>query len=369
MGTREISDANAKRLSISETVSEKSKPMSNNGKKTMLPSETQPHLAPSTSVRTLAQSPPFMKTNTETPSSHDKPGDKVSSSPTFSIPHSNMSSPLSLPISTTATLAPMPLGNFLSSSKAIADVNKTTTLRSPSSIYSGSLSFKAPNTVVSRSILSPTIALKPVTYDTELNLLTADIAQRQIISTTQAPPAQPGRGTSEITLKQEAVEPSSTANDSAGLSFGSQPSFNISTVASELTLRAKKEQQCDSDFLLPTPLSFTGSSLFRPASFSFQHPQPSEPSQPVNLGFFGGFTSGSTSQAQASSAFGQPAQIGQGQQALGSVLGSFGQSRQIGFGLPGAAGGFAGVASGVGGFAGAASGGFAAAGSYTFFFL
>ncbi|KAK6919871.1 hypothetical protein RJ641_015775 [Dillenia turbinata] len=510
IGTREISNANAKRSSISETASENSISISINGEKTMLLSETQPHLAPSASVRTLAQSPPLMKINTETPSSHGKasqldtatsniqlsdkvslspafsaphsnssplltatrktqPGDKVSSSPTFSIPHSNISSPLtsaslpSLPTPTTATLAPIPFGNFLNSSKATADVNKTSTLPSSSSISSGSLSFKAPHTVVSQS--SP-ITSEPVNYDKEPSLET------QIISTTQAPPAQPGPATSGIMLKQEAVEPS-TANVSAGLSFGSQPSFNISMVASGMTSSTKQEQQHAASILLPTPLSFTGSAvssdpaptqedsmeeeapetnctpdlglgslsgfgigsapsitapksnpfggpfinaantasssftmtvptgqLFRPASFSFQPPQSSQTPQQVNLGFSGGFTSGSNSQAQASSGFGQPAQIGQGQQALGSVLGSFGQSRQIGFGLPGAgfssgssfssggftgtqsnasgfanvsstgsafaslasAGGFAGSASGVGGFAGAASGGFSAAG-------
>ncbi|KAL6576648.1 hypothetical protein OROMI_010924 [Orobanche minor] len=110
--------------------------------------------------------------------------------------------------------------------------------------------------------------------------------------------------------------------------------------------------------------------LFRPASFNFQPPQPL---QPATVNFSGGFNSG---QVSAVSGFGQPSNIGAGQQALGSVLGSFGQSRQLGGGLPGnnitpASGfgsGFRGISPGGfgGGFASAATaGGFAslAAGS------
>ncbi|KAF9686533.1 hypothetical protein SADUNF_Sadunf03G0168500 [Salix dunnii] len=124
--------------------------------------------------------------------------------------------------------------------------------------------------------------------------------------------------------------------------------------------------------------------LFRPASFNFQSPQPSQPSPPTNMGAFAsGFGTGAVAQAPAQSQFGQPAHIGPGQQALGSVLGTFGQSRQFGTGLPGSgfastsgfggglatssstggfasaatAGGFAGVASTGGGFAALASSG------------
>ncbi|KAL1156495.1 hypothetical protein V6Z11_A08G096000 [Gossypium hirsutum] len=124
--------------------------------------------------------------------------------------------------------------------------------------------------------------------------------------------------------------------------------------------------------------------LFRPASFSFQSPQPSQSAQPASFGTFsGGFASGAPGQAPAQCAFGQPAQLGAGQQALGSVLGAFGQSRQLGTALPGSSfasgsgfgggfaspqsaagfsnaatgGGFAGLASGGGGFSGVASGG------------
>ncbi|XP_022945173.1 nuclear pore complex protein NUP214 isoform X1 [Cucurbita moschata] len=108
--------------------------------------------------------------------------------------------------------------------------------------------------------------------------------------------------------------------------------------------------------------------LFRPASFSFQSPLASQAaSQPTNaVAFSGSFGSGMATQAPAQGGFGQPAQIGVGQQALGTVLGSFGQSRQLGPSLPGTAsgspggfngGGFTSVKPVGGGFAGVGSGG------------
>uniref|UniRef100_A0A7N0THU9 Nuclear pore complex protein NUP214 n=1 Tax=Kalanchoe fedtschenkoi TaxID=63787 RepID=A0A7N0THU9_KALFE len=139
----------------------------------------------------------------------------------------------------------------------------------------------------------------------------------------------------------------------------------------------------------PFSLSSSGGELFRPASFSFSPPQSQPtPSQPATNSFFGGFGSATkpvgfqpeANQAPSVGGFGQPAQVGQGQQALGSVLGSFGQSRQIGIGQPAnsfapasgfgsgftgsqSAGGFANAASKPGGFAALASnsGGFAGA--------
>ncbi|KAL5563783.1 hypothetical protein UlMin_033530 [Ulmus minor] len=121
--------------------------------------------------------------------------------------------------------------------------------------------------------------------------------------------------------------------------------------------------------------------LFKPASFNFQPQQ--QPSQPPTSSLFSGGFGNPTIPQAPTSGFGQPTQIGQGQQALGSVLGAFGQSRQIGTGLPGsgfgspngfgsgfagansasgfsnavAGGGFATVASTGGGFANLASGG------------
>ncbi|MCL7022947.1 hypothetical protein MKW94_015008 [Papaver nudicaule] len=135
---------------------------------------------------------------------------------------------------------------------------------------------------------------------------------------------------------------------------------------------------CSSTFTLTQP---TGQ-MFRPASFSFNTSQPAQPTNPTP--FSGGaFATGTSVPQPAPSGFGQLAQVGPGQQALGSVLGSFGQSRQIGTGLPGnnfanaapggggasfgaptggfantaIGGGFAGAASAVSGFAAAASGG------------
>lgn len=112
----------------------------------------------------------------------------------------------------------------------------------------------------------------------------------------------------------------------------------------------------------PFTMNVPSGELFRPASFSFQSPQAPQTSQPVSSGAFsGGFVTGTTAQSPTSG-FGQPSQIGQ--QALGSVLGSFGQSRQLGASLPGAGfgspsgigGGFA-ASSSSGGFSSAVSGG------------
>ncbi|XP_020867761.1 nuclear pore complex protein NUP214 isoform X2 [Arabidopsis lyrata subsp. lyrata] len=110
----------------------------------------------------------------------------------------------------------------------------------------------------------------------------------------------------------------------------------------------------------PFNMTVPSGELFKPASFNFQNPQPSQPAG------FGAF-SVTPSQTPAQSGFGQPSQIGGGQQALGSVLGSFGQSRQIGAGLPGATfgspTGFGGSNPGSGLPNAPTSGGFAAAGS------
>ncbi|ESQ29912.1 hypothetical protein EUTSA_v10011181mg [Eutrema salsugineum] len=111
----------------------------------------------------------------------------------------------------------------------------------------------------------------------------------------------------------------------------------------------------------PFNMAVPSGELFRPASFNFQNPQPSQPAG------FGGFSTTPSQTPPTQSGFGQPSQIGGGQQALGSVLGSFGQSRQIGAGLPGATfggpSGFGGSNPGNGLPNAPASGGFAAAGS------
>lgn len=125
-------------------------------------------------------------------------------------------------------------------------------------------------------------------------------------------------------------------------------------------------------------LSVPSGHLFRPASFSLPTPHSTSEQSSSNLfgnnyasGAAGGFgigNSGFGSPAQpTASAFGQPVQPGaSGQQALGSALGTFGQTRQIGtpFGVSSSAtgfgfatgGDFASVATG-GGFSSAATGG------------
>ncbi|XP_057823176.2 nuclear pore complex protein NUP214 isoform X1 [Cryptomeria japonica] len=120
--------------------------------------------------------------------------------------------------------------------------------------------------------------------------------------------------------------------------------------------------------------------LFKPASFSIPVVQSSSQSSPNLFGSNLGSGSGIYPSPASTSSFGQPAHPGPGQQALGSALGAFGQSRQIGFGsgfgasfgspsslsgsgfkAAGPGGGFAGAAVG-GGFAAAATGsGFAGA--------
>ncbi|XP_024935026.2 nuclear pore complex protein NUP214 isoform X2 [Ziziphus jujuba] len=111
----------------------------------------------------------------------------------------------------------------------------------------------------------------------------------------------------------------------------------------------------------PFSMNVPSGELFRPASFSFQSPQPSQPSAPTSSNPFPvGFGTGPAAQAPSPSGFGQPAQIGAGQQALGSVLGTFGQSRQLGSGGSGSGfgspSGFGGTGS-IGGFSSAAAGG------------
>ncbi|GMH12801.1 hypothetical protein Nepgr_014642 [Nepenthes gracilis] len=125
-----------------------------------------------------------------------------------------------------------------------------------------------------------------------------------------------------------------------------------------------------SSFTMTTPHG----EIFRPASFSFQSQQPLQQTQQAIVGSVtGGFKAGNDAQAPTGRIFGQPAQIGPGQQALASVLGSFGQSRHFGAALPGSgfvgssgathsAYGFVNAATGSGfAVAAATGGGFAAA--------
>nr|XP_023903530.1 nuclear pore complex protein NUP214-like [Quercus suber] len=165
--------------------------------------------------------------------------------------------------------------------------------------------------------------------------------------------------TEEDVMEEEAPETSNTAE----LSLGCLGAFGIGSTP---TATAPKSNPFGGPFgnASSSPMSSAfdttvpSGQLFRPASFSFQSPQSSQPSQPTNSSLFsGGFSTGTTAQAPTQTGFGQP--------ALGSVLGSFGQSRQIGTSLPGTGfgspggfggGGFTGTSS-PGGFSSAATGG------------
>lgn len=186
-----------------------------------------------------------------------------------------------------------------------------------------------------------------------------------------------------ISQEDEMEEEASETSNTTELSLGSLGGFGIGSSPNQSFSKSN-----------PFGVSFNNASssaitfsvpsgeLFRPASFSFPSPQSSASAQPTNSGAFSGsFNTGAAVPTQAPSAFGQPAQIGSGQQVLGSVLGTFGQSRQLGSGLPGSgpaapsgfgggfagssspggfsnaavAGGFAGIASTGGGFAGISS--------------
>ncbi|XP_019055049.1 PREDICTED: nuclear pore complex protein NUP214 isoform X2 [Nelumbo nucifera] len=160
------------------------------------------------------------------------------------------------------------------------------------------------------------------------------------------------------------------APDTTELNLGSLGGFGIGSAPTSAAPKANPfgapfanatANAASSSFTFTVP---TGE-LFRPASFDFQSVQPSQPSQPTNLSTYScAFSTGPTSPAPTGGGFGQPAAIGPGQQALGSVLGSFGQSRQFGSGLPGT--GFASPSAfGGGGFSATANpGGFGSSGSF-----
>ncbi|GAB2276891.1 hypothetical protein Dimus_011602 [Dionaea muscipula] len=205
-------------------------------------------------------------------------------------------------------------------------------------------------------------------------------------------------------VEDEMDEEASETSQTIDLSLGSLNGLGMSSTPS---LSESRPNPFGGSFATPVngPSSFAMSTasndLFRPASLSFQSLQPSLQTQQAVVGSVSwGFGASNAAHASGGSGFGQPSQIGPGQQALGSVLGSFGQSRQLGsFGQPsqigpggfpapqsatgfanaaaasggspaaGAAGtgGFAGAAAGTGGFAAAAAGtgGFAAAAAGT----
>ncbi|KAK2641566.1 hypothetical protein Ddye_023329 [Dipteronia dyeriana] len=175
-----------------------------------------------------------------------------------------------------------------------------------------------------------------------------------------------------VTPEDEMEEEASETSNATELSLGSLDSFAI---GSSPNINAPKANPFGGPFgnvatspaSSPFTMTVPSGELFRPASFILQS-QSSQPSQPATFSAFsGGFGTGTNAQAPTQTGFGQQAQIGQGQQALGSVLGTFGQSRQIGSGMPGAGygspGGF-GATSSTGGCSSAATGsGFAGVGS------
>ncbi|KAJ8440185.1 hypothetical protein Cgig2_023950 [Carnegiea gigantea] len=141
-----------------------------------------------------------------------------------------------------------------------------------------------------------------------------------------------------VSHEEEMEEEAPETNETATLSLGSLAGFGIGSSPSVTTSRSNPFGAPVTS--TPVSLSVPSGELFRPASFSFQSLQPSQQSQPPTSGAAGrAFGSGSfLQQPPSGSGFGQPGQIGSGQRPLGSVLGSFGQSRQLGAGLP--SGGF-----------------------------
>ncbi|PHT54940.1 hypothetical protein CQW23_03426 [Capsicum baccatum] len=187
-----------------------------------------------------------------------------------------------------------------------------------------------------------------------------------------------------VTHEDEMEEEAPENNQMTQNALGNLAGFGIGTASTPVSTKpnpfgAVSPNNASSRSNSLFTITASGSELFRPASFSFQPIQPPQPSSPANFGAFpGSFSLTSTSQAPAVNGFGQPAQVGQGQHALGSVLGTFGQSRQLGAGIPGTGvgsassfgigfmsnssaggfgGGFSGVSSTGGGFSSLGSGG------------
>ncbi|XP_068661895.1 nuclear pore complex protein NUP214 [Aristolochia californica] len=193
--------------------------------------------------------------------------------------------------------------------------------------------------------------------------------------------------TSDVAISQEDEMEEEASEISTGLNLGAFGGFGLGVVPASSGPKPNpfggSFSTASSSPATSFSLTVPSGELFRPASFSFPSLSPPQPSLSPNQGGFSGGFGSSTSGQPGASGFGQPAQIGAGQQDLGSVLGAFGQSRQLGPGLPavgfasssgigggfakaGTGGGFAAAAAGGGGFAAAAAptaGGFAAFGS------
>lgn len=170
---------------------------------------------------------------------------------------------------------------------------------------------------------------------------------------------------SDLAATQEDEMEEEASDTTTDLNLGSLGGFGLGSAPTSAVPKSNLFGSTFQSTAAPSSFNLTVPSgeLFRPASFSIQ---PIQPSQPASQS---AFSSQFTAPEPARSGFGQPAQIGSGQQALGSVLGSFGQSRQLGITPPGSGftstaglggGGFANTAPGFGG-GGGFSGGFAAA--------
>ncbi|KAL2955066.1 hypothetical protein AAZX31_18G007300 [Glycine max] len=169
----------------------------------------------------------------------------------------------------------------------------------------------------------------------------------------------------EDEMEEEAPE---TSNNTTELSLGSFGGFGISSSPNPSMPKTNPFGGSFNNVATSLPsstvtFSVPSGELFKPASFNFSSPQSSSPTQTTISGAFsGGFNAVAAVPAQAPGGFGQPAQIGSGQQVLGSVLGGFGQSRQLGSGFAapsGFGGGFAGGSSPSGFSNTAIGGGFA----------
>ncbi|GJZ16630.1 hypothetical protein Tco_0552753 [Tanacetum coccineum] len=154
------------------------------------------------------------------------------------------------------------------------------------------------------------------------------------------------------------------APDTAQLTLGNLGGFGL---GSSPNPSAPKQNPFGAPFGNPpanTPItSFAASppsgGLFKPASFSIESQQPSQPQQQTSFGAFAGGFASNNNQSAGGQGFGQPTKIGSGQQALVGG-GGFGApaSGGGGFGAPATGGGgFGAPATGGGGFGAPATGG------------
>ncbi|KAK1316234.1 hypothetical protein QJS10_CPA05g00642 [Acorus calamus] len=377
------------------------------------PSHVTPNAASSTALPTTQTSVSASVSSATTPG--------ASSSLLTSMPASSLARPATLPVPVSvssgpeqpASLSSQTFGTLFAGTKPI-DAGKQTEQSTPANTVGSLPSLgSSPSPFSSQSLFKSATLLEPSAQLSEVGSVPATKVSADAVSvTTQGPtPAstvsvasatptsQPDAKSSQLVLfpspsnletitKDEGLDITQTdemdeevPNTGIDLNFGALGGFGLgpSPIPS-----APKPNPFGGSSLGTSQFSLTppAGDLFQPASFSLPSVQPLQSSQPINTGglFSGGFSSLTTT-SPSPGVFGQPAQIGSGQQALGSVLGAFGQSRQLGTGMPGAGvgspggfagigfpsaaspptGGFSAIASTGGGFAGVAStsGGFA----------